>query len=93
MKTKADGVARAFEPYDQSEIDLILSLVPTTINVKRLAKTMGRSEEAIQMLYNHAYSGQWLKRQLGEMADHQSNVLTKIAKSKKRFGITIGFQP
>ncbi len=93
MKTKADGVPKAFEPFQRYEVDLIPSILPTFRNVKRLAKSLGRSENAIHMIYNYAYSGRWLKRDLSEMADHQDNVVTKIATAKKRAGLAIGYQP
>ena len=93
MKKKVDGVARAFERYSQQEVDLILSLVPTHTNVKNLAKSLGRTQDAIYVVYNYAYSGRWLKRDLAEMDEHQNNVLTKIAKAKKKSGIFIGHEP
>jgi len=93
MKKKSDGVVRAFERYSQQEVDLILSLVPTHTNVKNLAKSLGRTQDAIYMVYNYAYSGKWLKRDLAEMDEHQNNVLTKIAKAKKKNGIFIGHEP
>lgn len=93
MKKKSDGVARAFERYSQQEVDLILSLVPTHTNVKNLAKSLGRTPDAIYVVYNYAYSGRWLKRDLADMAEYQNNVLTKIAKAKKKSGIFIGHEP
>ncbi len=93
MKKKSDGIARAFERYSQQEVNLILSLVPTHTNVKNLAKSLGRTEDAIYMVYNYAYSGRWLKRDLAEMDEHQNNVLAKLAKAKKKYGIFIGHEP
>ncbi len=93
MKTKSDGIARAFERYPQQEVNLILSLVPTHANVKNLAKSLGRTENAIYMVYKYAYSGNWLKRDLSEMDEHQNNLLTKIAKAKKKYGVFIGHAP
>ena len=93
MRTKRDGIPRAFEPYSQQEMDLILSLVPTHANVKNIAKSLGRSQDAIYTVYHYAYSGRWLKRDLAEMGEHQDNVLTKIAKAKKKYGIFIGHEP
>lgn len=93
MRKKSDGVARAFERYSQQEVNLILSLVPTYTNVKNLAKSLGRSEDAIYVVYHYAYSGKWLKRDLAEMEEHQNNIITKIATAKKRHGIFIGHEP
>lgn len=93
MKTKANGVAKAFEPYSQNEIDLILSLVPNKTNTTNLAKSLGRSFDAIAMIYICAYSGKLLKNALANMKDTQDNVFTKVAKAKKRLGIYIGHEP
>lgn len=93
MKTKRDGIPRAFEPYKQKEVDLILSMVPTHANVKNLAESLGRTKDAIYTVYNLAYSGKWLKDFLGGMEKHQDNVVTKIARTKKKSGIFIGHKP
>ena len=93
MKKKSDGIVRAFERYSQQEVNLILSLVPTYTNVKNLAKSLGRSDDAIYVVYHYAYSGKWLKRDLAGMEEHQDNVITKIAKAKKKYGIFIGYEP
>ena len=93
MKTKADGVPKAFERYTKEEIELILSLTPTYGNVKNLAKSLGRSTGAIYVIYNHAYSGKWLKKSLKALGPHQNNVDTKIAAAKKKLGIFIGHEP
>jgi len=93
MRKKSPSVPRAFERYSQQEVNLILSLVPTYNNVKNLAKSLGRSEDAIYVVYNYAYSGKWLKRDLAELDENQNNVLRKIANAKKRIGIFIGYEP
>ena len=93
MKTKASGVPKAFEPYLQKEIDLILSLVPNKTNTANLAKSLGRTFPAIAMVYHWAYSGKMLKNALAGMKDTQDNVVTKIAKAKRKLGIYIGHEP
>ena len=90
---KTNGVARAFERYTQQEVDLILSLVPKHSNVRNLAKSLGRTRDAIYVVYHYAYSGKWLKRDLAAMEEYQDNVITKIAKAKKKSGIFIGHEP
>ena len=92
MKTKRDGIPRAFEPYRQKEIDLILSMVPTHANVKNLAESLGRTQDAIYTVYNIAYSGNWLKSLLQSMKANQDNVVTKVARAKKEIGIFIGHE-
>lgn len=93
MKTKATGIPRAFEPYRQKEIDLILSLVPNKTNTANLANSLGRSFDAIAMIYHLAYSGKFLKIALADIKDTQDNVVTKVAKAKKKLGIFIGHEP
>ena len=93
MKTKSPSVPKAFDPYKQKEIDLILSLVPNKINTTNLAKSLGRSFDAIALVYIWAYSGRMLKNALADMKDTQDNVVTKVAKAKKRLGIYIGHEP
>ena len=82
MKTKADGIAKAFEPYSQKEIDLILSLVPNKTNTTNLARSLGRSFDAIAMVYHWAYSGRMLRNALASMKNTQDNVVAKVAKAK-----------
>lgn len=93
MKTKAQGVSKAFEPYDDEEIELILSLVPTHDNVRRLAKSLGRTNDAIYLIYKYAYSGKWLKRDVAAMGAHQNNLLTKLVEAKRDSGMFIGHVP
>lgn len=93
MRTKKDGPPRAFDPYRREEIELVLSLVPTRANVRNLAKSLGRSDDAIYTLYQLAYSGKWLKSQLARFGTHQDNVMTKIAAAKKKLGMFVGHIP
>lgn len=93
LKTKKDGIPNAFAPYKQQEVNLILTVVPTHGNVKNLAKSLGRSTDAIYTVYHLAYSGRWLKDTLSGMEDSQDNIVTKIARAKKKLGIFIGHQP
>lgn len=92
MKTKADGIPRAFEPYKQREIDLILSTVPTHTNVKNLAESLGRTQDAIYTVYNLAYSSKWLGKLLKGIKEDQDNVVTKVARAKKQIGLFIGHE-
>ena len=92
MKTKKDGIPNAFAPYKQQEINLILSLVPTHGNVRNLAKSLGRSNDAIYVIYHRAYSGRWLKDVLNRTEDTQDNVVTKVARAKKKLGIFVGHE-
>ena len=92
MKTKKDGIPNAFNPYKQEEVNLILTLAPTHVNVKNLAKSLGRTTDAIYTVYHLAYSGRWLKDTLNGMRDSQDNVATKVARAKKNLGIFIGHE-
>jgi hypothetical protein len=89
LKTKKDGIPRAFTPYEQEEINLILTLPPTHSNVKNLAKSLGRTTDAIYTVYHIAYNRRWLKDLLNGMKDSQDNVVTKIARAKKKHGTFI----
>lgn len=93
MKTKKDGPPRAFDRYYDEEIELILSVTPTYANVRILAKSLGRSEEAIWTIYELAYSRKWLKGQLKRFGPDQDNVMTKISRAKKKIGIIVGYKP
>lgn len=93
MKTKKDGIPNAFNPYKQEEVNLILTLAPTHANVKNLAKSLGRSTDAIYTVCHLAYSGRWLKDSLNATGDSQDNVVTKVARAKKKLGIFIGHAP
>ena len=92
MKTKLNGIPKAFEPYKQEEINLILTMVHTYANVKNLAKSLGRNQGAIYTIYNMAYSGKWLKSMLRDMSESQDNVVTKVARAKKKYGIFVGHE-
>ena len=92
MKTKKDGIPNAFNPYKQEEVNLILTLAPTHANVKNLAKSLGRTTDAIYTVYNLAYSRRWLKDTLSGMGDAQDNIATKIARAKKKLGIFAGHE-
>jgi hypothetical protein len=50
VKTKADGIRKAFDP--------------NKTNTTNLAKSLGRSFDAIAMIYHWAYSGKMLKNAL-----------------------------
>lgn len=93
MQKKSAKAPKAFDPYSQKEIDLILSLIPNKTNTTNLAKSLGRTFDAIGMIYEIAYSGNLLKTTLADMKDTQENVYTKVANAKKRLGIYIGYEP
>jgi hypothetical protein len=92
MKTKAHGIPKAFDPYSQEEITLILTLPPTNQSIRILAKSLGRSEEAIKAIYKLAYSGKWLKNSVARIGGRH-NVFDKIGAAKKELGIVIGHRP
>ncbi len=86
---------RANEPYTDSEVELILSKVPTAQNVALLARVLKRTRAAISTIYALAYSGNWLKQTLeaNNGTVGRSNVHMRIASVKNRLGIIIGHQP
>lgn len=78
------------KPYSQEEIDLILSLVPNSTNAITLSKVLGRSDNAIKMIYQIVYSGKLLKKNVEGVGN---DVFDKIADAKKRAKIFIGYEP
>jgi len=74
---------RTNKPYKDGELDVILSLAPTTENIRRLSRLLERSEEAIQIVYNIAFE----HGPFGQTATIQTR---KILDAKKRVGIAIG---
>lgn len=74
---------RTNKPYKDGELDVILSLSPTTDNIKRLSRLLDRSNEAIQIVYKIAFE----HGPFGQAATVQ---LRKILEAKKRVGIGIG---
>lgn len=70
-----------------------MSMIPTHANVRNLAESLGRSDDAIYTIFELAYSGNWLKNTLRGMKENQDNVATKIARTKKKLGIFIGYNP
>jgi hypothetical protein len=93
MRIKIRRPKRRMETYAQAEVDLILSLPPTQRNLLNLAVSLERSKNAIAVVYQLAYSGNWLKKTLKGTTDRNDNVHTKIANAKRRLGIFIGHRP
>lgn len=71
--------------YRDGELDLILSLVPTKANVARLASSLGRSKDAITIVFRMAYTKFGRQRQ-GIPIQIQRK---KIAQAKKKAGIIL----
>jgi len=69
---------------------LILSLAPNSKNTATLAKALGRSGNAIGMIYQIAYSTKLLRQNIDGIGN---DVFDKIAQSKKKAGIFIGYEP
>jgi hypothetical protein len=76
-------VQRKNKPYKPGELEIILSLAPTRANVYWLATLLERSEQAIQIVYKHAFE----HGPFGADARIQGQ---KILAAKKKVGITIG---
>lgn len=74
---------RKGQPYRDGELEVILSLVPTQANVARLARLLGRSEEAIAIVYRIAY-------ERGDFGRHAKAQLSKIHAAKATVGIIVG---
>jgi hypothetical protein len=70
-------------PYKPGELEVILSLAPTAQNIHWLAMLLDRSEQAIKIVYKHAFE----HGPFGIAADIQGK---KIMDAKRRVGISIG---
>ena len=94
MKTKKDGIRKARSHYTQEEIDLILSQLPTDNNVKNLAKSLGRTRDAIKIIFQRTYSRKWLRDCIRDMSPKtRKNLLLQIVKTRHELGICVGHKP
>jgi hypothetical protein len=75
--------SRTNKPYKDGELDVILSMAPTTENIQRLSRLLDRSVEAIRIVYKIAFE----HGPFGQAATIQAK---KILDAKKRVGIAIG---
>jgi hypothetical protein len=65
--------------YDEGELEVILSLVPTRQNIQRLSQLLRRSEEAVAIVYKVAYG-----KRMGRGIQKE-----KIEAAMKKVGINI----
>jgi hypothetical protein len=70
-------------PYKEGELEVILSLPPTSANIFWLSKLLDRSEDAIKIVFKIAFEH-------GPFAGAASIQQQKIAEAKKRVDIGIG---
>jgi hypothetical protein len=75
--------ARTNNPYKDGELEVILSLPPTSNNIFWLSKLLERSEDAIKIVYKIAFEH-------GPFAKGATIQQRKIAVAKKRVSIGIG---
>jgi hypothetical protein len=69
--------------YREGELDLILSLVPTKENVRRLASSLGRSTGAVEVVYRMAYT------KFGRGGKGSDIQKRKIREAKRRCGLIL----
>ena len=69
--------------YRSGELELILSLAPTEDNIKRLALTLGRSKEAIEIVYRIAFQPNQ------PFAKDAGSQRKKVETAKSKLGIKI----
>jgi len=74
---------RKNQPYKEGELEVILSMTPTKQNIHWLSVLLGRSEEAIKVVYKIAFE----HGPFGKDAGVQER---KIIEAKARIGIDIG---
>lgn len=77
------AAARKNVIYKPGELEVILSLAPTTANIKWLCLLLDRSESAIQIVYKLAFE----HGPFGSDAGIQER---KVMEAKQRVGIVIG---
>jgi hypothetical protein len=69
--------------YREGELELILSLSPTTDNIRWLSKALQRSESAIHVVYRFAYGH-------GKFGVGSEAIDKKVLEAKRRVRIAIG---
>lgn len=74
---------RKNKPYQAGELEVILSLAPTTANISHLSELLNRSAAAIEVVYKIAFE----HGPFGKDADVQRR---KVSAAKRRVGIAIG---
>jgi hypothetical protein len=74
---------RKGQHYKDGELETILSMAPTIQNIQFLSELLGRSTDAIEIVYKLAFE----HGSFGKDADIQK---AKILEAKKRVGISIG---
>lgn len=80
------------KPYTQEEIDLILSVIPNRTNSSNLASALGRTRDAIELIYEIAYNVKLLRDNLDDN-NPRNDVFQKIANAKTKLGIFLGYDP
>ena len=74
---------RANKMYLSGELEVILSMAPTSANIKYLSELLGRSHKAIEVVYKIAFE----HGPFGKGAGIQE---AKVLAAKNRVGIAIG---
>jgi hypothetical protein len=74
---------RKGERYKEGELEVILSLAPTGANIGYLSALLGRSREAIELVYRIAFEH-------GPFARTAASQRRKIVAAKEKVGIVLG---
>jgi hypothetical protein len=75
--------SRKSRPYLPGELEVILSMAPTTSNITYLSELLRRSRKAIEIVYKIAFEH-------GPFGKEAGTQETKVLAAKKRVGIAIG---
>lgn len=70
-------------PYKYGELEIILSLPPTSNNIRWLSSALERSESAIHIVYRFAYGH-------GSFGKDAKAMDAKVLAAKRQVGIAIG---
>jgi hypothetical protein len=69
--------------YKDGELEVILALSPTDLNIKNLSNLLDRTPDAIKLVYRIAFEH-------GPFAKEATSQENKILAAKKKLGISIG---
>lgn len=78
--------ANSGQPYRDSEIRLIVKTVPTWRNIKLLARVLGRSNDAIWMVYELVYRRSFRESKMAQETGGQG-VAHQVDRIRRRVGL------
>ena len=80
--SSSTSLSRRGEPYLDGELETMLQTAPTRSNIAHLAKLLGRSTQAIQIVFRQAYG-------FGDFGRSARSQRAKIRDARRRVGISL----